>query len=570
MESDIGFNILQTLNSSHYTFSQTFHKKELKNAVHDKSLLIGIEYFLHINVNSIKTLLIFATPLEHQLATHIIFKRGTLMYHIEYNSQEYIVAHNQIQYLNDIYNILDSIEVELFEDLQYNVKFSKEFILHHPLLNQTSSNTALKQLHTIQVSDNLHSSSLLLIPHLYIEHAQSSIIQDLIPLNNILANSYYIEKLYEYCNLKYSSQHPTFAGAKIFQVIVNSVDTNHSNDEKLEIIEPNVDYHLKISPTSTCVLVSSKPSKYPLPLFLSSYNSFVEIANSDEFKSITGRTFSYSLQLFQTIIIKDKHSMYATYANLYLNAENEELLNSQPIYLYSTPKEYYLKKSLAHSTLLFKPTQDRFSIHIEQSINKIISYVQEAMIQNAQFPTKKSSTPLSYTFVYIAQELYEIIKQYGEFEEFEILESIHSKIITILSCIDKFIINFDELYELSVVLFMIFKMNSLYKLSLNIDEKFFNQFDEFKVQENELETLIQSYDSTCTHNYYQIVMELNSLFLYLQTVETLCVVEDERLNSLLKHTLCKIIVKQSNVLHKINLKSCKKIIQKPLISIYVQ
>lgn len=568
MESNVGFNIIQKLNSSQYSFTQSFEERYMDKVIANNSLLIAMKYSLQISYDHQETLLVFATPLEHQLNTHIIFEEKSIIYHIEHNSKQYLIAHNHIQYLNNAYTLLDTIEAELLNGISYSTSFKKEFELHLPLSKEQFS-----IINTIQIVDDLSSQSHLLTPHLSLEHAHHSLIYETFPLNNIITNLHFVEKIYEFIHFSYSAKHPTFAQQEIFQIVNdNSIVLNSQSRKSTTqlIIEPKVTYYLDISPNSVVPLITTQPSDYPLPLFISSQNSFVEIANANEFRTITGREFQYSQRLFQSIIIKDKYSNYSTYANLFLNSQFIDLLNSQPTHIYSSPQEYHLKKALSNSSPKFKPMQQPFSITIEQLIQDIISFIQEKMIETAQFPEKSINTPLSYFLLNYVSIFDEMLSNYDNYQDYEIMQQIEDTSIQILNCIYKFEMSFKELYELCAVLFSIVKLNSTFKLALNINNSFFEQFDVFKSREFTHNLILQEYDTAIFEPYFETILQLNALHTYLNVVDTICIINDESYQELLKNTKCQVYIQQNNqISQQINLEEFSFLLETPHLSIYI-
>lgn len=490
MNTKIAFQLLKFLQENscvsikqEYSFNNELLDSKLLLR-HVDSTLIGIDYTLKVNDRISQELLIFATPLQHLLQCGVLFPPNSKIIRIEYDKKEKLIFSTHLHFLQRPHTVLEEIEIEYLEGFEVTSQIKSVFNLFLPYQE-------ISKLNEIIISKLANSVSILCTPHINPNHLTYIEQMDL-ALFDIFRCKEYNESVHKYFNFSLNHISKEFLEVPVIDSVFISYPMyyNYSQDsvynlQNLAKLEIDTQIHLTLHTNSTIPIISSKISKYPLPIFINSKNEYVTINDETHFLNITGINFSYNIETIKSLLVKDKFSQNSLYCNLYLLEEAGEILSKltfeekyskdSTIKLkYSNAKEYYIKNALIpnNTTKLFideinnncggNNFKESLEISLELFSNIIILFKQ-LCIHYASYPKSELQSSISKSIIHLTLKLVNILENESDLEI--IFEEITLCIFEFEKIITKFEIKDTELFELSLFI------ETIFKLILNFEQR---------------------------------------------------------------------------------------------------
>lgn len=563
---EYAFKILNLLNTSqNYYTSQEFRTTTPKlEEVEESSILkqfsdvqlLGMYYSIKISSDVEEQFLLYATPLEHLLSTNIILSQKNSVYRIEYDYKICLILPHHIDYLQKQYTFLEEIESHYLENFNYTPSFQHEITL---LLPQSR----LIQNKIIVVDENssvLTHYKPLLTPHLHTSHANYCIKNHLF-IFDIASSKQFLEYVFKYSYFTYNSTTKHFFGGQIINFITTryfiEIIPSYAN---IAINSFATTFYFKVSPNTNIALITTQKSNYPLPIFISSKNMFVDFSSLESFKQRTGVNFKYDYDLLQKLMIKENYSYNAQFCHFFVPKNTAYLLFEKSLTnFYSSPTQYYIKSifqsfsSSSHNLTFCE--ENNFGYNYSKIIEKLLEMTKKAIINNAHYPDFSKQSIISHycIFVYkqinlIKEEFTSLLEILGDNsksnvdnEGLRLFDSkyylLHEKLYTCLEKVFRVLryikIAKDEIYEINLILSEVFSIVQKEKLvfsknvecevfdfssidfSFFIDLNLFSTNLQLKDLQLSAEKIFDKYNDEEVDNYYYTVYSISLLFNYL-------------------------------------------------------
>lgn len=565
---EIAFLILNLLHSSKdYYIAQSLKTTtpKLENVEEESILkqfsdvqLLGMYYTIKISQEVEEDFLLFATPLEHLLSTNIILEKNSSLYRIEYEYKVCLILPQHIDYLQKPYTFLEEIESHYFENYSYSPSFKQEIIAMLP-----QSNYFLKKI-IINSEENENSSLLfthykpLLTPHINSYHANFCIENEIF-IFDITHSKEFLKYVYKYSYFTSRSTTKHFFGGEI----ISYLSTRYS----IEILPSYSNIALNCFPTTFCFkaspntylpLITTHKSNYPLPIFISQENNFLEFTNLESFKERTGVHFKFDYDLLQKLIIKENHLHNSQLCHFFIPKNTAYLLfEKSPANIYTSPTQYHLKSLLFNSKkeclekLKFGETKV-FKYNYSKEINRLIELTKYGIIANTHYPDSSKQSIISHYCMYIfkqleysKEELSLLIKKTNKNSEkrqnelnnsfnlsyCSIHERIYEHIQHLLHTLNYIKITENEIYEINLILQTLYQIIQIEsKSSSNIKNKtfdfskvdfsFFIELNLFNANTDEecfesSKEILKNYNGAKIELHYKTIYSISLLFNFL-------------------------------------------------------
>lgn len=573
-DKERAFLILNFLNSeSNYYINQKFkivspklnesREGEYMMKQFSNVSLIGINYEIKISSSTTEQFLIYATPLEHLLSINIILKSETSLYRIEYEYQNCLILPKHLDYLQKPYTFLEEIESKYLHNFYYTTPFEQSITKLLPESWEKSNR--------IIVNDNNHNifdfNKILLTPHINSNHSKFCI-DNKIFLFNISSSKEYIEKIFKYSHYVPSLKNKHFLGAEVINIILARyfIEVIPSEND-LAISTFLTTFYFKITPNLHLPLITNEKSNYPLPLFVSSSNSYINFDSCEKFRERTGVSFKFEYDLLQKLLIKENYAHSSQFCHFFIPKNMAEFVFENSIFnSYSTALEFYLKSTLYKSNsrepheLAFIPKK-QFSYNYSALISKLLEIVKSNIIKNTHYPNSSKQGPLSLYCLQICKNLLNYKKELLQLSKSIAFQTQHNKkiyefnsvyykchnkiylqILHLLNTITYYAIHEEDISEICLVLeniYEIMKIDSIFLFTEfpskchnfeKLSFEFFLDLDIFsknnyinKISSNDdTHKVPNNIDNSLKKNYIKkIEEEINTKLSKLQTQDTL-------------------------------------------------
>ena len=507
-------------------------KNEISNRSFTKVTLIALEYQIQISQSITEDFLIFATPLEHLLSFNIILETKKKIFRIEYDFKTYLVLPEHLDYLGKPYTVLEEIEVEYLENFSYKTSFKQDIIFTLP---QSSYRT-----HKIKIVEKIEHNKILFTPHINTLHLKYDYNEKLY-LFDITSSKNFLQIIHGNIHFNTTIHKEHFLGAQVISTIQARYPLEIINDEQdLLIIRTFTEYYLQLNESCYIDIISSHPTDYPLPIYISSQyeiqdnfwiNSYVKFEDTNHFLEKTGVHFVYDTKTLQELVVKEPHSKTTYFTNLYLK-ESIISLTSNPnleIIIYSNALEFYLKKKFINSQRL------EFNLHVEENkiqlfeeiLSEYLSLVKNLLLKYALYPKSDSQDPISMSIAHCYSIIYNSLAHKHSIHQIIYIISNQIRFILNLQTIKPFTNeNLSELFSIVALLYQTTSNSSNITVknkefvpffeSIKLDFSFFEDIEIFSNKEhfNNNSPQIFENNSKIKTNYdcmYQLVQVLNKL-----------------------------------------------------------
>lgn len=565
----IAFSILNLLHSSKdYYITQSVETTTPKlDKVKEKPFLkqfsnvqlLGMYYRIKISSEVEEDFLIYATPLEHLLSTNIILQKESSLYRIEYEYKVCLILPQHIDYLQKPYTFLEEIETHYLENYQYLPTFKQEVILILPQSNYFYNKIIISDKENENSSLLLNHYKPLLTPHINSYHATFCIKNEIF-IFDITGSKQFLEYIYKYSYFTPHSTTKHFFGGEI----VNYLSTRYS----IEILPTHLNialnsftttFFFKVSPNTYLPLITTQKSNYPLPIFISQENEYLNFKDSEIFNEETGIHFKYDYDLLQKLIIRESHLYNSKLCHFFIPKNSAYLLiEKSPLNIYTSPTQYYLKSLLLNSkeesleNLKFRQNKVS-SYNYSKNINTLIELTRQAVIENTHYPDSSKQSIISHYCMYIfkkleclKEELSLLIKREDEkceIQEDGFLKSFETGYFSLHEKINKLIqhllhtlyyikITENEIYEINLILQTLNQIiqienenitlfNNFQKFDFSkIDFSFFIELNLFNLNlsgenSNYCESILKNYNRDEIELHYKTICSISLLFEFL-------------------------------------------------------